>query len=593
MSEGIFEEPESKTVSVRTLMKNVRGAWRLLLPSFQRSFVWDEEDVKRFLESILLGYPTGTILLWKPSNPEVDPFALDMIDRVESATLKATTDGSEVYYVVDGQQRLTSLMLLINGWQLYRGGKPIAIHAITVNPSMELPKLYIDPSERRGVDLYRGIRDRFYTDTMESERLRRQLGRDAYDRLMQWIDKILDYNIPMYVIKTRHETPEILERMANIFIMVNRSGQKITNPELLLSYTAGIFDRELASQIRSFYDEYQRNFGEEVSITSYLRFAFSIPPLNLKQKEIDNVKAFKARVDEIRRQIDMRGRKVLYENISIAGKAYSLTLTLVNRVFGKAAIDLLPSHLSLIPVAAYLYRNRIEDLESLSVNDLEKIKRWLLLVNFNGYYSARTSPRLQKDLDSVYGSGSNTFPYDELLENIRKSKESAAVIDGADIQEGKFKDILKRPNKSYLFLLYTVLVDNDAEDWMGNSLRILQMKSLAKAHIFPREELGKRYLSSRLYSELYDEEERELEAKGVNGIGNITLMSREINSEISDDLPANYLKGFHKNILKQHFIPTREDLWNIERFEEFTEERTNLIKDFIKNRYPDIYHESS
>jgi hypothetical protein len=220
-------------------MKNVRGAWRLLLPSFQRSFVWDEEDVKRFLESILLGYPTGTILLWKPSNPEVDPFALDMIDRVESATLKATTDGSEVYYVVDGQQRLTSLMLLINGWQLYRGGKPIAIHAITVNPSMELPKLYIDPSERRGVDLYRGIRDRFYTDTMESERLRRQLGRDAYDRLMQWIDKILDYNIPMYVIKTRHETPEILERMANIFIMVNRSGQKITNPELLFIIHCG------------------------------------------------------------------------------------------------------------------------------------------------------------------------------------------------------------------------------------------------------------------------------------------------------------------------------------------------------------------
>jgi hypothetical protein len=69
-------------------------------------------------------------------------------------------------------------------------------------------------------------------------------------------------------------------------------------------------------------------------------------------------------------------------------------------------------------------------------------------------------------------------------------------------------------------------------------------------------------------------------------------MSREINSEISDDLPANYLKRFHKNILNQHFIPTREDLWNIERFEEFTEERTNLIKDFIKNRYPDIYHES-
>jgi hypothetical protein len=591
MSEGVFEEPESKTVSVKTLMKNVRGAWSLLLPSFQRSFVWDEEDVKRFLESILLGYPTGTILLWKPSNPQIDPFALDMIDRAEPTTLK--TDGGEVYYVVDGQQRLTSLMLLMNGWQFSRGGKTIDIDAITVNPSKQLPELYIDPSERRGVDLYRGIRDRFYTDTMESERLRKKLGRDAYDRLMLWVDKILDYSIPLYVIKTRHEKPAIIERMANIFIMVNRSGQRITNPELLLSYTAGIFDQELASLIRSFYDEYQRNFGEEVSVTSYLRFAFSIPTLNLKQKEIDNVKAFKAAVDKIRTQVDMRGRKVLYENISTAGRAYSLALALVNRVFGKAAVDLLPSHLSLTPVAAYLYRNSIGDLESFSENDLERVKKWLLLVNFNGYYSARTSPRLQRDIDTIYGSSSNTFPYDELLENIRQSKESAAVIDGEDIQEGRFKDILKRPNKSYLFLLYTALVDNDAEDWMGNSLRMLQLRSLAKAHIFPREVLGRRFLGGRLYSELYNEEERELEARGVNGVGNITLMNGEINSEIGDDLPEDYLKKYHESILKQHFIPTRGDLWSIESFEEFTTERTNLIKDFIKNRYPDIYHESS
>ena len=96
-------------MSVKTLMKNLRGSWRLLLPSFQRSFVWDEVDVKKFLESTLLGYPTGTILLWKPSNPQIDPFALDMIDRAEPSTLKM--DDGEVYYVIDGQQRLTSLLL--------------------------------------------------------------------------------------------------------------------------------------------------------------------------------------------------------------------------------------------------------------------------------------------------------------------------------------------------------------------------------------------------------------------------------------------------------------------------------------------------
>jgi hypothetical protein len=584
MSEGVFEEPESKTITVRTLMKNMRGMWRLLLPSFQRSFVWDEEDVKKFLESILLGYPTGTILLWKPSNPKIDPFALDMVDA--QPTTLVTGDG-EVYYVVDGQQRLTSLILLMHGWKLSRGGKTIDINAISVNPSKQIPELYIDPSERRGVNLYRAIRDRFYTDTSESERLRKNLGQEAYDRLMHWVYKILDYNIPLYVIKTRNETPAILEKMANIFIMVNRSGQRITNPELLLSYTAGILDQELASLIRSFYDEYQRSFGEEVSITSYLRFAFSTPPLSLKQKEIDNVKAFRAAVDKFSTQIDIHGRKVLYENILAAGRSYRLALSLLSKVFGEAALDLLPSHLSLVPVAAYLYKSRINGLESLSERDFNMIKKWILLVNFNGYYTAKAATRLQKDIETVYSSASNNFPYRELLENIRRSKESAVTINSEDVDEGRFKDILKRPNKSHLFLLYTLLVDNDAEDWKGSPLKAMQLRSLAKAHIFPREVLVRRFLGGVLYGE----EEREVEARGVNGIGNITLMNGEVNSEIGDNLPEEYLAKYHESILRQHFIPMRRDLWSIDSFEEFTEERANLIKDFIKNRYPDIYHE--
>jgi hypothetical protein len=210
----------------------------------------------------------------------------------------------------------------------------------------------------------------------ELERLKKDLGREVCDGLMQWVDKILDYNIPLYVIKTRNETLAILEKMVNIFIMVNTCGQRITNPELLLSYTAGILDQELASLIRSFYEEYQRDFGEEVSITSYLRFTFSTSPLNLKQKKIGNVKAFKAAVDRLRAGVDIHGRKVLHESIAAAGESYKLALSLVNRVLREAAVDLLPSHLSLIRVAAYLYKNRVGSPENLSEGDFNTIKKW-------------------------------------------------------------------------------------------------------------------------------------------------------------------------------------------------------------------------
>jgi hypothetical protein len=140
----------------------------------------------------------------------------------------------------------------------------------------------------------------------ELEGLKKDLGREVCDGLMQWVDKILDYNILLYVIKTRNETPAILEKMANIFIMVNRSGQRITNPEFLLSYTAGILDQELASLIRSFLRRVPAQLRRgKVSITSYLRFAFTIPSLRLKQREIDNVKTFRAAVDRFRTQTYM------------------------------------------------------------------------------------------------------------------------------------------------------------------------------------------------------------------------------------------------------------------------------------------------
>ena len=235
----------------------------------------------------------------------------------------------------------------------------------------------------------------------ELERLKKDLGREVCDGLMQWVDKILDYNIPLYVIKTRNETPAILEKMANIFIMVNRSGQRITNPELLLSYTAGILDQELASLIRSFLRRVpaQLRRGGEHNIISEVR----VLNTSTKPQAEGNRqrKAFRAAVDKFSTQIDIHGRKVLYENILAAGRSYRLALSLLSKVFGEAALDLLPSHLSLVPVAAYLYKSRINGLESLSERDFNMIKKWILLVNFNGYYTAKAATRLQKDMETL------------------------------------------------------------------------------------------------------------------------------------------------------------------------------------------------
>jgi len=125
-------EPESKSFNVRKILNLINECeWSLYLPSFQRSFLWDEEDIKKFLESMLNGYPTGSILLWHPSNKDIDPFARKFIDT------PLEPDHSEVYYILDGQQRLTALMLLAKGWILERGSKTISRSPISYNPSKQ------------------------------------------------------------------------------------------------------------------------------------------------------------------------------------------------------------------------------------------------------------------------------------------------------------------------------------------------------------------------------------------------------------------------------------------------------------------------
>jgi uncharacterized protein with ParB-like and HNH nuclease domain len=47
------------------------------LPTIQRDFVWDEDDIKQMIESILNGYPIGIITIFKtdiefPSVPLVN-----------------------------------------------------------------------------------------------------------------------------------------------------------------------------------------------------------------------------------------------------------------------------------------------------------------------------------------------------------------------------------------------------------------------------------------------------------------------------------------------------------------------------------------
>ena len=109
MGKELFKNIPSK---VGDLVRDVRNG-RIGLPDLQRPFVWKDSKVRELFDSMLKGYPIGYIMLWEsPANYE---------DRKSTigANQKMYQEPKEL--VIDGQQRLTTAMLLIEALSRHLG----------------------------------------------------------------------------------------------------------------------------------------------------------------------------------------------------------------------------------------------------------------------------------------------------------------------------------------------------------------------------------------------------------------------------------------------------------------------------------------
>lgn len=75
----------------------------ILLPKFQRSFVWERPQIISLLDSVGRGYPIGSVLLWQ-SRQE-----LRSQNRIADLEIQLPKPDYPVNYLLDGQQRLSTI----------------------------------------------------------------------------------------------------------------------------------------------------------------------------------------------------------------------------------------------------------------------------------------------------------------------------------------------------------------------------------------------------------------------------------------------------------------------------------------------------
>jgi hypothetical protein len=184
------------------------------VPQFQRNYVWDADDVRKLFDSVWRGFPIGTLLLWRHEAPagktRFGPLSVEVAAR------------SDALWVVDGQQRLTTLMGVLNPTR--RG----------VDERFEV---YFDLRRQRFITSQKDNVPPTWLPLYEAIETRRLLGwlrdhtADLEDSDFDVADALggalRDYQVPAYIVEGDDEFV-----LRSIFDRVNSAGKPIGRTEV-------------------------------------------------------------------------------------------------------------------------------------------------------------------------------------------------------------------------------------------------------------------------------------------------------------------------------------------------------------------------
>ncbi|MCI5149918.1 MAG: DUF262 domain-containing protein, partial [Candidatus Electrothrix sp. MAN1_4] len=107
--------PEPQTRTFSSLISEIEKG-QIKIPQFQREFVWTVQKSAGLIDSIIKGYPIGTFIFWKTKD------RLRSVRDIGEQSLPEPEPGESIDYVLDGQQRLTSLYACLKGIRMTRAG---------------------------------------------------------------------------------------------------------------------------------------------------------------------------------------------------------------------------------------------------------------------------------------------------------------------------------------------------------------------------------------------------------------------------------------------------------------------------------------
>lgn len=540
------------------------------LPAIQREYVWNPYGIEKLFDSILGDYPISTFLFWKVKEEHKNDWnAYEFIrdfDKETPHNKEANLAGinQDIYLVLDGQQRLTSLLIGLKGsyrffyyrWQktklylniLKKPVKPDNPEELTYqfqfrendipNPKDNTPQYwylvgdilnYIDAEDAKDE-----IKDRLSAFTEEE----RSIANKHIGRLHSRIHtlRLLNYY---------EEKSQDYDKVVEAFIRANTGGVKLEYSDILLSTaTAKWKTLNAREEIHNFTDSINTigngyYFGKDFVLKGALYLTEGLP-IQYKVKNFN-----KTNLEKIENNWE-----VIKSNIESAVKLVSK--------YGFNDKNLV-AKIALLPIAYYLSKVANKNfVASSEINDVKNqilIQKWLtiaLLKNAFGSSSDTTLKNLQDTLNEQ--SDYSVYPYVAL--NKRLNIEP-------NFNDAEIENLISTNySTKYSYLILSLLYPN--RDWKDNKYH--------EDHIFPKSEFSVAKLKRRGYEQEKIDEYR----KYFNSMLNLQLLTDSENLEKSSKSFDSWFSARDTNFKSRHKIPTI-DSYNFDNFLDFIEERKKLI----------------
>ncbi len=514
---------------VSDLIKSIRQG-DLILPEFQRGYVWDRNQVRSYLNSLYRGYPTGSFLIWKTPNP---PKVRGELPSDETKSYRL---------ILDGQQRLTSVFVLMEGEAppFYEGEKLFFdLHFNVLKEEFAYYKKSEMHQNPQWVPVTAFFKQGLAPFIQSRSAETRDFYLDNFDKLGR-LDQIKNY---LYYQKDLTELE--MDRVVEVFNLVNSSGTRLSKSDLALAHICSLWP-EARDEFRSAQATHKTdNFDFDLSF--YTRCTSIVATGSALYEPL-----YKTPIDDVKAAWPKVTKALDYVLNVLRGDAYI------------DSADTFPSTSVVVPLVVYLARTGRAHF------DTDKEKRsflhWMYAAMMWGRYSGSSETKLQEDVEALKVDDPPAQLRENLIHDRGRIKVEAKDLDGAGVSSPFFP------------MTYVVARSRGAIDWFNGvalyQKAIGQSFGLEIHHIFPQ---------GLLYKSGYDSTNA-AHKRMVNEIANLAYLTKQANLGISMKKPEVYLPKVLAKFpesLKQQAVPQNPALWAVKQFDAFLASRRQLLADAI------------